>query len=488
MEFIQNRGLINRFLVGSDPEFVIGGHNGEALFYSSNLRLDTAAPFGADLDGRLVELRPRAYRSVLKGLASLQASMQWLAMHPDTMHAGWYCPVVDVEGRALGGHIHFGRKTATRKAEVEALDRLYAALVAAETFDFKGSVYRHDNSGYGKVGDVRIQKYGFEYRAMPSWLTSPYTAMVVLTLAKLAVFEAEAFCPDAPALFTKDWKAGDAIATLTKTLLQYENVDSDAAISLAAIRKRQKFPSWEDVDFRAAWGIGFPLGSFKHEVTWFPRTITPDKERIEALKRCLVQGTPLEATIPIPTWAPTVFPEGWARLLISGIGFVELGELLWGLVTPSRVQREHKVQVVTTNHPGSVIFYTPNPKVMQAIWNAHPISKQITAAFDSSRSIKISLSRTYRQPEYTGIFRKFLTSGCFPIWPVTEDLTIHQYKTWRKALPTDNLYRSKQLAALETTEAKTARQSSIAAKLGLKIPLLEAAVENSGETSKEVQE
>ena len=481
MTQMKNSGLINRFRIGSDPEFALGEDNQLDILYASQLGLETAAPFGADMQGRLLELRPKPYRSVLRGLASLQTSMQWLAMHPHVMSRIWNCKA-SIGAEGIGGHIHFGRKAATRKAEVEALDRLYAALIAAGTFDHVASLYRYNGTGYGKLGDARIQKYGFEYRSLPCWLCSPFMAMVVLTLAKLAVYEAELFYPEAPKLFAEDTEAIKVQAVLEQMLAKYADRDTDAALALAAIRVRGTFPTWVSGDFRPAWGIGFPLGKVYSSVSWFPRTITPTKEKVREIERALLTGHILRPTLPEPNWTPTRMPRGWKSVLPgSSLRVVELGELLWGLVQPRSCSSGHTMEFVTANQNGPIGISGPNPDALKALWESKTISKTVRASFGKFKRIRLTFSRTYRTPEYTAMFRKFFLSGSFPVWEVSEALSPELYKAWQKTAPTDIYKPAALLKGVSTLTEQHAEQSKILEEFGIEIPSGDAAPEATEE-------
>ena len=62
-----------------------------------------------------------------------------------------------------------------------------------EQFQFywrkKLTLSRRRDDGYGKMGDYREQPWGFEYRGMSSWLSSPYVSAAMLCLSKTVMYE-----------------------------------------------------------------------------------------------------------------------------------------------------------------------------------------------------------------------------------------------------------------------------------------------------------
>ncbi|MGB8318590.1 MAG: hypothetical protein WCE54_10720 [Ignavibacteriaceae bacterium] len=88
-----------------------------------------------------------------------------------------------VSDYAIGGHTHFSIEP-TQKI-IGALDIVLGSL--SNCIDDKLQKQKRERSGYGKKGAYRKKSYGFEYRTPGSFLLSPATTLVHLTLAKLAV-------------------------------------------------------------------------------------------------------------------------------------------------------------------------------------------------------------------------------------------------------------------------------------------------------------
>jgi hypothetical protein len=92
---------------------------------------------------------------------------------------------------SLGGHIHFGhsllRENTPRGREliermILNLDNLLGFPVMFLEKD-EYAFFRKVSRGYGKLGDVRLQGWGFEYRTLPSFLSCQKLARDILYLA-----------------------------------------------------------------------------------------------------------------------------------------------------------------------------------------------------------------------------------------------------------------------------------------------------------------
>jgi hypothetical protein len=173
------------FTIGADPEFccVDGRTLIESGAYTNN-----HDQFGCDGNGITFEVRPEPSNCPLEVVGNIHdifarkchADKQFLRFN---WKAGSYyadCP--------LGGHVHFGisaRKLPLQDAAI-ILDNYVGAITV---------LIEHKNQGlrrreaYGRMGDVRTQEWGFEYRTCSSWITSPYIAAGVLCLSKAVMYE-----------------------------------------------------------------------------------------------------------------------------------------------------------------------------------------------------------------------------------------------------------------------------------------------------------
>jgi hypothetical protein len=231
--------LVNRFMVGADPEFTFADSVTNEFVHASHFQLHVGPAFGADLAGRPVELRPAPSRFALDVVASILSELRWMALTvPATLSYSWISrPYVSRDG--IGGHVHFGRKrgrirkdedapryelTGQVKEEIEGLDQLTRILEASILLkeDF---VKRSRDTVYGKFGDIRPQRHGYEYRTLPTWLSSPCMAYLVLVLSKLVVYNPELIKRIA---FNTN--------TIRNLLAYYKGMDDDALIAFNALK------------------------------------------------------------------------------------------------------------------------------------------------------------------------------------------------------------------------------------------------------------
>ena len=332
-------GLVNHFTVGGDPEFaLIAGQESSPEFPSSssqqipaqNLGLTTGGAFGADLSGRQIELRLWASRSTLEVVASARVTLQWfvswLQERQGIINPILVCsPFFNNDG--FGGHVHFGRRTRRLfDSEINALDRLEAHLENTGIFDARANFLRRNATNYGHSGDRRWQRYGYEYRTYPTWLASPAQAMLVLTFAKLAVFD--------PEYFKKLHVSASKSELLTAAMLYAARGDSDAALCVNILRDRPR-TEWEaGVTFGSNWEL--KAQRMLKGVEWFPGMIRPSAMDIEETKNILL-GIPVEERTVTPTWTPTSIPAGYKALTCTH--GLKMGEYIHGLMVASQIKR-----------------------------------------------------------------------------------------------------------------------------------------------------
>ena len=179
------------FKIGADPEmgFVKGGSLIQAR---SIVTGSTSTKFGLDGCSAIAELRPDADEDPLAVVESIQGTMlRGANTNYETLNdeiewkAGSY-----VINQPIGGHIHFGVRGMGLKADraIGSLDTWLAQPVLLLE-DKEEAVQRRKNHGYGHLADHRPQPWGFEYRTLGSWITSPQVAAGVLCLAKTIMWE-----------------------------------------------------------------------------------------------------------------------------------------------------------------------------------------------------------------------------------------------------------------------------------------------------------
>jgi hypothetical protein len=321
--------FLNHFSIGADPEFIFmtGGIREDAR----HLGLKAGLAFGADNNGRLVELRPEPSRSALSVLTSIWLTMHWLGAYvPHTPNYIWRSGAY-AEADGLGGHLHFGRKQERlRERESRALDRVVHLLYTAGCYNRdEGRLrYRQAQGGhYGAQSDIREQPHGYEHRTFPSWLDTPWLAYLSLVLGKLAV--ASELVPQLvqeDGALTQD----QARAQIRLMLAFFKAVDDDARLALAILAQRGLPQHINGGDLKVNWGIfNGPLSGQKVRLPEVWPTGVPSVPALEKeLALSMLEGRLPEVGTLQPTWVPNSLPTGYHQLihdvadtrLLPGIG------------------------------------------------------------------------------------------------------------------------------------------------------------------------
>lgn len=301
-EFPDEPRLINRFCIGADPEFILSkdrrdsyGNLTTTYIHAESVGLNTVDAFGCDMAGRQAELRAYPSRFVVETVASLIDTLRWMNEAHALSKYEWIAPA-SYSTDGCGGHVHVGRKRGSRDQAISSLDTLTKCLLKANVLDAAGQTRRYQ-SGYGRPGDYRIQTHGYEYRTMPTWMSSPWAAYLTLVLSKLAVLEN---------------LSADSIRTPERTIFNllraYQARDDDAKIALIAL-ERKGLPKFEATDFKERWGVGQEAGLSKElDRYYFPPIIEAEPDTSRELFAHLVSGTEIKARLPKPMWRPFELP------------------------------------------------------------------------------------------------------------------------------------------------------------------------------------
>ena len=404
--------LVNHFTVGADPEFMFMTTDGR-MAPAERFGLHTGSCVGADQNQRLVELRPAPSRRVLDIVASILAELRWLAFtRPTTARYNWISfPYEETDG--IGGHVHFGRKNSTliRDREVTNLDATFDLLLNAGVFSRLGQSRRVAATEYGRHGDVRPQRFGYEYRTFPTWLDTPWMAFLTLTISKLVVhhrhFALEGMANIPPAVW------------IMNLLAAYKGLDDDALLAYRVLLARG-LPKQNLTDLRAAWAID--RHNYTPPTTYDPKILYPSKEEIAEVFKHFDTGEPLSMGIPsffqtakeIPYRYATAVKANWENRR-----FYALPELLSELIVyedaPMWVKgldEEDSDLFLIHGHP-SVAWQT---KVRETLKSFLP---EAVTSFGPGVP-QISVPKKYRKAGYVEKTRAFLTSGLFPIWHISQ--------------------------------------------------------------------
>lgn len=409
---------INNFLVGSDPEFAFSDGRHRLDAYSCGLKVGLAA--GCDQNERLVELRPWPSVSAVDHIAGVLCALRWLrrTSNPVVIDAIWRAGAF-FNGDGLGGHVHFGRKRPTRTEEVAALDGLAVALKASGLFPVEEWNRRIEGDNlaqhYGAPGDFRVQKHGYEYRSLPSWLTSPTVAFISVALSKLAVLD--------PSV-TVSWKQllqSDARNKLRGLAKLFKGLDDDAYLLYHVLTRNgdKVFEVTHNQDFSPEWGFTKGDKLDAAEQVWIlPSSIQPDPAELIEMREHLLTGYPLSFRAYPPTFKTEVPPDFiWMPRVVHPGRRSGYGDLLHNLVIHSKtsVHLEH-----TNREAFSVEGMIPSTWSVEEIHKIkemypgvaiHPVS--------NTSGTSIIVGRHMCQAMTIGRLKELLTeTGLFPIWTV----------------------------------------------------------------------
>lgn len=195
---------IDKITIGSDPEFILVKESqltlsGELVpaykLCPRDARIHIAR-IGCDGAIATGELRPKQaadpiqhYRNIKRLIIQSRRRLlrdRWIKIKGNIklqMRAG----STGALQRPLGGHIHFGGVPPPLIREVVALDR-YVSLPLVFVEQMPHNVLRR-NAQFGKLGNVRSQPWGFEYRTPASWIIDPNVTIGVLCLAYITICE-----------------------------------------------------------------------------------------------------------------------------------------------------------------------------------------------------------------------------------------------------------------------------------------------------------
>lgn len=165
------------FALGADPELVVR-LNGR--FVNAHNYFKSQSSMGLDGCEAICEVRPGFSESPLDLTAKIYQILEYgNSKHPELEFISGHF----VDNYSLGGHIHFSLSPTSEI--INNLDTLLYSL--SNCIDDKEQRTKREKCGYGKRKAFRKQPHGAEYRTPGSWLLSPSTALVTLTLAKLAI-------------------------------------------------------------------------------------------------------------------------------------------------------------------------------------------------------------------------------------------------------------------------------------------------------------
>lgn len=421
---------MNNFCIGSDPEFVFTRKDSNAKLAANDLGLKPGLAAGSDQNMRLAELRGWPSTSVVEHVAGLLSSLRWMyRLYPHTRDYSWRAGAwYDNDG--IGGHVHFGRKRASRPEEIRGLDGLAKVFKLLEVFNNVEWEKRigGDNRGqrYGDYGDFRVQLHGYEYRSLPSWLCSPAKAFLCIAASKLVIFD-----PD----ITENWRnqpmtAEEALVKLKRLAQYYAGQDDDAWIlkHLLARKGGLAQATLFSHDFKKAWGFD-PRRDIPTTppTSILPPCVRPDKQDCADVLNNVVGGVGLGYVEREPTFK-NVLPGGYHWFYHSNPRNVArggVGDLLSTLV----FHKDYQVQLLFADN------FAISPALVAGWTKAEfDLAKHLIPEFrvmpGLDTSTGIWLPRVATLVDRIRQTRAFLLNhNLLPIWTV-ENVTSHSYKDW----------------------------------------------------------
>jgi len=237
--------LLNDFLVGADPEFIIL-ENGHMKQFTG--RGDVYAPWGLDHGRWVIEPHPKPDMSVRQLIQHLKSSFNDFATVAPSgkWRAGAHFSSPE-RSITLGGHVHIDRPTCT-PAQRDGLDLFTRHLEALDILPQTECVERRKSS-YGQYGDVRCEHGHFEYRTLASWLFSQRVTKLCLIGAKLIMVD-----PEAPRA-ALGAPAQAAVPKLKAFFERFQNRDEDVDWILGAGVLGRKLNVKPDRDLRDVWKV-----------------------------------------------------------------------------------------------------------------------------------------------------------------------------------------------------------------------------------------
>lgn len=291
--------LVNRYMIGADPEFAFLTEEG-MYHHAEKIGMNTLLPFGCDMSGRQAELRAEPSRWGIEVLASMTDALRWIPIfYPEADKLKWCAkPVIGNDG--CGGHWHMGRKRPHRDIEVRCLDSVTYALGQADVYDKEKMNERQRVTKFGRLGDIRLQTHGYEYRTAPTWLYSPLGAYIACVANKLAVLF------ETPLQYLKRKEV--AKLQILNLFRYYRGLDDDARLALRAI-EMHGFPVAHENDFKDNWGVlrnGKPRKINQH---FFPISLQSESTTVLELFNHFNEGAKLPAREPKVSHIPFELKE-----------------------------------------------------------------------------------------------------------------------------------------------------------------------------------
>ena len=246
------------FTIGADPEMGCLNSRGEIIFAHNIIDGgDGNEEFGMDGNGDTFEIRPSPSKDPVEVVSNIHdIFVRQTINKPEFLKYKWISGSYH-SGYPFGGHVHFGigNNLIQHNCAVKILDD-YVGVISLLLEVRNDGINRRKNGEYGFMGAMRPQEWGFEYRAMSSWISSPYVAAAIMCLSKTVMYE-----------------------LLNNNNFEWHDFATpDDFYKMDQIRVLSKFPEiWKDITKMYLYQIYKPYIDFiyflvSNKLTWLPAT------------------------------------------------------------------------------------------------------------------------------------------------------------------------------------------------------------------------
>lgn len=180
-------------LLGADPEFMLQDTRTRHMVAAS-VFFPREGDVGCDdrvlrrsqgICYPLAEVRPRPEACPDELLRGIRGALNRALELAPYRNIKWLAGSMPFKGFPIGGHVHFGNM----RPSTDLLRALDSYLAVPMMLVEKPDTARQRRRRYGFPGDFRLQRHGFEYRTLSSWLVSPAAARAVLALARIIALD-----------------------------------------------------------------------------------------------------------------------------------------------------------------------------------------------------------------------------------------------------------------------------------------------------------
>ena len=254
--------LLNNFLLGADPEFVVIEEGYPKQFIEPQER---DVPWGLDHSNWVIEPHPKPEYSVRKLIKNLKTSLNDFAtVTPSGKWVAGAWLEFPERNISLGGHVHVDQPFCP-DVRREAFDLFTQHLEKLDILPSAACNERRRRGPYGRYGDIRTERGHFEYRTMPSWLFSQRVTKLCLLGIKLISVD-----PEAPKA-TLGSTAESSIQKLQAFFERFRHKDDDVDWLLQSGIFRKKLNVKPDRDLRHVWKVE-PVKEIPHWKSGVSRT------------------------------------------------------------------------------------------------------------------------------------------------------------------------------------------------------------------------